>query len=141
MRLKDRVAIVVGAGQSPGEGIGNGRATALTFAREGAKVLCVDHNLASAQETVDLIAETEGKPSKLEPLAKAILRGAREMVRELAMSDATFAELEKALGRSQVIDLALAIAFYNGVVRMLGTLQIDVEPEYQKYLEEHPLPG
>jgi NAD(P)-dependent dehydrogenase (short-subunit alcohol dehydrogenase family) len=33
MRLKDRVAIVVGAGQSPGEGIGNGRATALTFAR------------------------------------------------------------------------------------------------------------
>src|SRR5258708_8820940 len=55
MRLKDRVAIVVGAGQSPGEGIGNGRATALTFAREGAKVLCVDHNLASAQETVELI--------------------------------------------------------------------------------------
>ena len=60
MRLKDRVAIVVGAGQSPGEGIGNGRATALTFAREGAKVLCVDHNLASAQETVDLIAAKEG---------------------------------------------------------------------------------
>jgi NAD(P)-dependent dehydrogenase (short-subunit alcohol dehydrogenase family) len=41
MRLKDRVAIIVGAGQSPGEGIGNGRATALTFAREGAKVLPV----------------------------------------------------------------------------------------------------
>src|ERR1700741_4300307 len=55
MRLKDRVAIIVGAGQSPGEGIGNGRATALTFAREGAKVLCVDHNLASAQETVGMI--------------------------------------------------------------------------------------
>jgi NAD(P)-dependent dehydrogenase (short-subunit alcohol dehydrogenase family) len=60
MRLKDRVAIVVGAGQSPGEGIGNGRATALTFAREGAKVLCVDHNLASARETVDLIATKGG---------------------------------------------------------------------------------
>src|SRR6202161_2049686 len=60
MRLKDRVAIVVGAGQSPGEGIGNGRATALTFAREGAKVLCVDHNLASAQETVDMIAAKQG---------------------------------------------------------------------------------
>ena len=60
MRLKDRVAIVVGAGQSPGEGIGNGRATALTFAREGAKVLCVDHNLASAQETVDMIGGKAG---------------------------------------------------------------------------------
>src|SRR6266481_8478360 len=61
MRLKDRVAIVVGAGQSPGEGIGNGRATALTFAREGAKVLCVDHNIESAQETVDMIDAKGGK--------------------------------------------------------------------------------
>jgi len=60
MRLKDRVAIVVGAGQSPGEGMGNGRATALTFAREGARVLCVDHNLESAQETVDMIGAKGG---------------------------------------------------------------------------------
>jgi NAD(P)-dependent dehydrogenase (short-subunit alcohol dehydrogenase family) len=60
MRLKDRVAIVVGAGQSPGEGMGNGRATALTFAREGAKVLCVDRDLTSAQETVDMIAAKGG---------------------------------------------------------------------------------
>jgi NAD(P)-dependent dehydrogenase (short-subunit alcohol dehydrogenase family) len=60
MRLKDRIAIVVGAGQSPGEGMGNGRATALTFAREGAKVLCVDHNLASAEETVGMIAAKGG---------------------------------------------------------------------------------
>src|SRR5215470_12517635 len=60
MRLKDRIAIVVGAGQSPGEGMGNGRATAIIFAREGANVLCVDHHLASAQETVDMIAAKGG---------------------------------------------------------------------------------
>ena len=60
MGLKDRAAIGAGAGQGPGEGMGNGRATALTFAREGAKVLCVDHNLASAQETVDLIGQNQG---------------------------------------------------------------------------------
>src|ERR1700751_741755 len=60
MRLKDRIAIVVGAGQSPGEGMGNGRATALTFAREGAKVLCVDRNLASAEETVGIIKQSQG---------------------------------------------------------------------------------
>ena len=60
MRLKDRIAIVVGAGQSPGEGIGNGRATAITFARQGARVLCVDRNLDSAQETADMIAATGG---------------------------------------------------------------------------------
>ena len=60
MRLKDRIAIVVGAGQSPGEGMGNGRATAITFAREGARVLCVDRNLASARETVDAVAASGG---------------------------------------------------------------------------------
>jgi NAD(P)-dependent dehydrogenase (short-subunit alcohol dehydrogenase family) len=60
MRLKDKVAIVVGAGQSPGEGIGNGRATAITFAREGARVLCVDHNLKSAEETAKMIADKAG---------------------------------------------------------------------------------
>ena len=49
MRLKDKIAIVVGAGQSPGEGLGNGRATVLRFAQEGAKVLAVDNNLASAR--------------------------------------------------------------------------------------------
>jgi NAD(P)-dependent dehydrogenase (short-subunit alcohol dehydrogenase family) len=60
MRLKDRIAIVVGAGQSPGEGMGNGRATAITFAREGATVVCVDRHLASAQETVDMITVKGG---------------------------------------------------------------------------------
>ncbi len=84
--------------------------------------------------------ETAGRPSKLDPLSKAVLRAAREMTSDLAMSDQTFATLEQALGREQVIDLTLAIAFYNAVVRLLGTLQIDVEPEYQKYLEQHPLP-
>jgi alkylhydroperoxidase family enzyme len=42
-----------------------------------------------------MIAETEGKPSQLEPLARAIIRGAREMVRDLAMSDATLPKLKK----------------------------------------------
>ena len=38
MRLANKVAVVIGAGQSPGEGVGNGRATVLRFAQEGAKV-------------------------------------------------------------------------------------------------------
>ena len=54
MRLKDRTAIVIGAGQSPGQGIGNGRATCLRFAQEGARVLCVDRDPASAAETAGL---------------------------------------------------------------------------------------
>jgi NAD(P)-dependent dehydrogenase (short-subunit alcohol dehydrogenase family) len=55
-RLKDRVAIVVGAGSS-GPGWGNGKCTAVTFAREGARVFCVDRKLAAARETVDIIAK------------------------------------------------------------------------------------
>ena len=61
MRLKDKVAIVVGAGQSPGEGMGNGRATVLRFAQEGAKVLVVDNNLASAEETVAMARQSGGE--------------------------------------------------------------------------------
>jgi NAD(P)-dependent dehydrogenase (short-subunit alcohol dehydrogenase family) len=52
---------VVGAGQTPGETIGNGRATATLFAREGARVLCVDRSLDAARETVDDIAREGGE--------------------------------------------------------------------------------
>jgi NAD(P)-dependent dehydrogenase (short-subunit alcohol dehydrogenase family) len=60
MRLKDKIAVVVGAGQSPGEGMGNGRATVLRFTREGAKVLAVDNRLASAEETVSMVRQQGG---------------------------------------------------------------------------------
>jgi NAD(P)-dependent dehydrogenase (short-subunit alcohol dehydrogenase family) len=55
MRLEGKVAVVVGAGQTPGETIGNGRATSITFAREGAKVVLVDRRLDSAKETEAMI--------------------------------------------------------------------------------------
>ncbi len=63
MRLKDKVAIVVGAGQAPGatDAIGNGRATALLFAREGAKVLAVDRSLEAAEETAEMIRAEGGE--------------------------------------------------------------------------------
>ncbi len=62
-RLQDKIAIVVGAGQSPGPtpAIGNGRATAMLFAREGAKVLAVDRSIESAEETVSLIRAEGGE--------------------------------------------------------------------------------
>jgi len=54
MRLNGKTAIVIGAGQGPGTGMGNGRATVLRFAEEGAKVMAVDRDLASANETVSM---------------------------------------------------------------------------------------
>ena len=58
-RLKDKIAIVTGAG-TRGPGLGNGKATAILFAREGAKVLCVDAELARAEETVREIEKEKG---------------------------------------------------------------------------------
>ena len=57
MRLDGKVAIIVGAGQSPGEGMGNGRATAIRFAQEGAKILAVDRDLESAKQTAALVTD------------------------------------------------------------------------------------
>jgi NAD(P)-dependent dehydrogenase (short-subunit alcohol dehydrogenase family) len=65
-RLSGKIAIVVGGGQTPGETIGNGRATALRFAQEGASVLVVDRRLNSATETVDMITREGGTASACE---------------------------------------------------------------------------
>jgi NAD(P)-dependent dehydrogenase (short-subunit alcohol dehydrogenase family) len=66
MRLEGKTAIIIGAGQSPGEGLGNGRATALRFAQEGARIMAVDHNLGSAEETVALIRRDGGEATAFE---------------------------------------------------------------------------
>ena len=61
MRLKGKTAIVVGAGQTPGDTIGNGRATAELYAREGAEVLLVDRDLAAAEDTRAAIEGAGGR--------------------------------------------------------------------------------
>jgi len=76
------------------------------------------------------------RTTDLEPLAKTVLKAAREMSTELAISDATFAHLREKLDTEHVTDLVLTIAFYCAVVRVLATLQIDVEDEYLPYLKQ-----
>jgi NAD(P)-dependent dehydrogenase (short-subunit alcohol dehydrogenase family) len=66
MRLKGKTAIIVGAGQTPGTTIGNGRAMAILFAREGAEVLCVDRDGARAAETVAMLEKDGGRGTSLE---------------------------------------------------------------------------
>lgn len=60
LRLQDRVAIVTGAG-SIAEGWGNGKATAVTFAREGAKIIAMDANADAAEETRRIITSAGGE--------------------------------------------------------------------------------
>jgi alkylhydroperoxidase family enzyme len=88
-----------------------------------------------------LFLETEGKPSKLDPLTKAVLKGAREMVRDIGMSDATFAEIKQHLSNEHMTDLVLTTAFYCAVVRVLATMKIDNEPQYKEVLKQYPIPG
>src|SRR6056297_3249187 len=57
--LKDKVAIVVGGG-ARGDGIGNGRATALLLAAEGARIMVVDRDEGLAHRTAEMIRENGG---------------------------------------------------------------------------------
>lgn len=59
-RLQNKVALITGAG-SIGPGWGNGKATAVLYAREGAKIFAVDLNLAAAEETRNLIQNEGGE--------------------------------------------------------------------------------
>jgi NAD(P)-dependent dehydrogenase (short-subunit alcohol dehydrogenase family) len=64
-RLAQRVALVTGAG-AVGPGWGNGRTTAVLFAREGARVIVADRDLAATEETVDIIRREGGDCSVCE---------------------------------------------------------------------------
>lgn len=87
-----------------------------------------------------ITAETSGASTSLDPLTKAVLSAAREMTTDLKVSDPTFAALQQGLDNECLLDLVMTISFYNGVVRLLATLQIEVEDDYLHYLDEFPLP-
>jgi alkylhydroperoxidase family enzyme len=74
-------------------------------------------------------------------LERAVLDAARHLTLEASLTDAQFAALRAKLGEAELVDLMAVISFYACVVRVLASLQIDVEPEYQPYLERFPLPA
>src|SRR5258707_6961926 len=105
-RLKGKTAMVVGAG-SIGPGWGNGKATAVTFAREGAQVFCVDRNAAAAEETVKIIASEGGKASAF-----------TADVSRAADVEAMVAACLKTYGRIDVLDNNVGIAEMGSVVEV-----------------------
>lgn len=88
-----------------------------------------------------LIAETEGRPGKLDTTTRLVLRAAREITLDGKLGAASFEALRAAWSAEAIVDFVLSVAFYNAVVRVLASLEIDVEPEYQTYLEQFPLPA
>lgn len=105
-RLKDKVALVVGAG-AIGPGWGNGKATAVAFAREGARVVCADISPKAAQETVDIITGEGGVATAL----RADVTKAADVAAMVETCHATF-------GRLDVVDYNVGIAEVGGVVEV-----------------------
>jgi NAD(P)-dependent dehydrogenase (short-subunit alcohol dehydrogenase family) len=105
-RLSGKTAMVVGAG-SIGPGWGNGKATAVTFAREGAQVFCVDRNAAAAEETVKIITGEGGKATAF----TADVSRATEV-------EAMVAACLKTYGRIDVLDNNVGIAEMGNVVEV-----------------------
>ena len=105
-RLKGKTAMVVGAG-SIGPGWGNGKATAVTFAREGAQVFCVDRNGAAAEETADIIRSEGGTATAF-----------TADVSRAAEVEAMVAACLKTYGRIDVLDNNVGIAEMGDVVEV-----------------------
>lgn len=103
-RLKDKVALVVGAG-SIGPGWGNGKAAAVLFAREGARVVCADVNLGAAEETAELI---RGEGGEAVAVSGDVAKGADVAAMVAAATD-TFGGLD-------VMDFNVGLAHVGGVV-------------------------
>lgn len=86
-----------------------------------------------------LVAATEGREHGLGELDAAVLRAARELTQDLRIADETWAALGEHLDDARRVDLVIVASFYSAVVRVLGGLRVDVEPDYQGYLDQFPL--
>jgi alkylhydroperoxidase family enzyme len=84
---------------------------------------------------------TEGRNSGLAEVDRLVLRATRELTNELVVTDETWTQLEGHFDPGRLVDLVVVVAFYSQVVRVLSALQIDVEPDWQPYLDEFPLPA
>jgi NAD(P)-dependent dehydrogenase (short-subunit alcohol dehydrogenase family) len=111
MRLKDKIAIVVGAGQSPGEEMGNGRATVLRFAQEGAKVLAVDNNLASAEETAAAVRQ-DARERAYEAGGECVAFAA-DVTKEAALQ-AMVADARERWGRIDILHYNVGVSIAGG---------------------------
>jgi NAD(P)-dependent dehydrogenase (short-subunit alcohol dehydrogenase family) len=103
MRLEAKTAIVIGAGQSPGSGMGNGRATALRFAQEGARIMAVDRELGLAEETAALVRQAGGECFAFEA----------DVTKEPAMA-AMVAEAKKHWGRIDILHYNVGVSLGGG---------------------------
>ncbi|MXX63327.1 MAG: carboxymuconolactone decarboxylase family protein [Holophagales bacterium] len=75
----------------------------------------------------------------LTEVERLVVTAADEMTTGLGIGAGTFKALRGHLDEGMMVELTMTLSYYNGVVRMLNSLDIDVEPAYERYLEEFPL--
>jgi alkylhydroperoxidase family enzyme len=95
----------------------------------------------SSDDLAAVALETQGLPNCLDPLARLVMRAAREMTLGEAASYETMHELQATLSTEHLVDLIFAIAFYVGFGRITGSFVIEVEPQRRIYLERYPMPN
>ncbi len=88
-----------------------------------------------------LIADTAGQATGLAEVDRLVLLAAREAYVGPGVSEVTFGALLQHFSTEHLTDLVVTIAFYCAVVRVLASMQIDVEPDYQPYLDKYPFPA
>ena len=120
-RMSRKVVLVMGAGSS-GPGVGNGRASAILYAREGATaVVCVDIDLASAQETVRMIEAEVGASEPRQPAQVNERSAARAIALQGDVADAVrveaiVAEVMQRYGQIDVLHNNVGITAMGGPV-------------------------
>lgn len=96
---------------------------------------------ATDQDIDALMAETNGETSALPPLDRAVLKAARDITLDLSLDDATWAFLEQNLGRERLLELILAITYYNHVVRVAAVLKLDIDEHVKLPMDKYPPPA
>jgi alkylhydroperoxidase family enzyme len=95
----------------------------------------------SDEDIRELINYLEGRPHKLDAKVTLACDAAKEMTNNIAMSKKTFDALHAFLDNEGMVDLIVTIAHYNAMIRVLGTLEVDIEEDYAPGLTKFPLPA
>jgi hypothetical protein len=89
----------------------------------------------------DLLRISRGVVIDKDEIIEIVRAAATEVFANGSASAETFKRLKTRLAADQIIDLLFVTSFYVGFVRFTASLALDVEPEYQDYLERFPLPA
>jgi alkylhydroperoxidase family enzyme len=91
------------------------------------------------EDVEGLIDLAAGRPTHFTDAERDLLEAAARLTEDRTVPDELWDRLAGRMPPARLVDFVVVAAFYCMVVRVLGTLQIEVEPEYEQYLDRFPL--